>query len=214
MFIRNLTLTTVACSLLALIAVPTASASTALRTDPGGGLITGSTTAVNTSSGPSVMTLTGIGTVTCNAMTGSATVTRNSSATSISGTLSTVTFTSCTDSIPVIAITSCTLSPNSPLPSITVTATNDIGGTATVNDPTVRCNISGSATSFCYFTAATAAGVNNNAASTLTYTGVSVTVVAGSGSLGAVCGSTGTFSTTARHHVQVGTNRTVTVQTT
>jgi hypothetical protein len=48
----------------------------------------------------------------------------------------------------------------------------------------------------------------------LTYSSVGVVAVAGSGSLGGACGSSGTFSTTARHHVQVGTNRTVTVQTT
>jgi hypothetical protein len=190
-----------------------ASASTALRTDPGGGLLTGSTTITNTTAAPSVLTLTGLGVVTCNQTNFDANVTSNSSAGSITGTLATLTFTTCSDTLPVITISSCTLNPGT-TPVVHIFASNDTGGTTTIDDATVRCNIAGSTTSFCYYTAATALGQGNNAASTLTYGSIGVGVVGGSGSLGAACGSTGTFSSTLRHIVQGGTNRTVTVQTT
>jgi hypothetical protein len=201
---------------LALLAIGASSAlaTTALRVDPGGGLKGAGSAITNTSAAPSVWTVTGWGTITCNQTNINASVSSSSSATTISGTLNTLTLTTCSDTIPVITYTSCTLSPHSPLPTITINSAGGTGGTTTINDPTLRCNIAGSATSFCYYTAASAAGTGNNAASTLTYTNVTLAGVAGSGSLGTgVCGAAGSFSTTLRHIVETGTNRTVTVTT-
>jgi hypothetical protein len=92
-----------------------------------------------------------------------------------------------------------------------ITANTAVQSTTLVTDPTVRCNIAGSTTSFCYYTAASATGTGNNTASTLAFSSIGVTTVAGSGSLGAACGSTGTFAVTLNHIVQGGTNRTVTI---
>jgi hypothetical protein len=201
---------------LALLAIgaSSASASTALRVDPGGGLKGTGSAITNTSAAPSVWTWAGLGTLTCNTTNFTATPSSSSSATTISGTLNQLTLTSCTDTVPVITYTSCTLSPNSSLPTITIVAPEDTRGAITINDPTIRCNIGGSATSFCYFTAASAVGTGNNAASLLAYSNVTFVGVAGSGSLGTgVCGASGSFSTQLRHIVETGTNRTVTVTT-
>jgi hypothetical protein len=197
------------------IASASASASTALRTDPGGGLLTGSTTITNTSASHATLSLPGLGTVNCAETKFDANVTRNSSATSITGSLAQLTFTSCSDNIPVIGIASCTLSPNSPLPVVHIIADNDVGGTTSITDPTVRCDIIASPNAFCYYTPHIANGQGNNVLSTLTFNVTGVTNVPGSGSLGALCGSAaGTFNVTLRHIVQGGTNRTITVTTT
>jgi hypothetical protein len=204
----------VAALALLVIGASSASASTALRVDPGGGLKGAGSTLTNTTSAPWVWSITGLGTWTCNQATLNAHPSSSSSATTIGGTVNSLTLTTCTDTIPIITFPSCTLSPSSPLPSITINANNDIGGTWTINDMTVRCNVAGSATSFCYYTMAAAVGSGNNTASTLTYSNVNFAGVAGSGSLGAgVCGASGSFSTTLRHIVEVGTNRTITVTT-
>jgi hypothetical protein len=215
MFIRKLSPVLVLVLAVLAIGASSASGSTALRTDPGGGLLTGSTTITNTTAAPSVLTLTGLGVVTCNQTNFDLHVNFSFSVfgVSVTGALTFGTFTSCTDTLPVITISSCTLNPGT-TPSIHIFAGNDTGGTTTIDDPTFRCNIAGSTTSFCYYTAGTAVGQGNNTASTLTFSSVGVGTVGGSGSLGAACGSSGTFSTTLRHMVQGGTNRTVTVQTT
>jgi hypothetical protein len=106
------------------------------------------------------------------------------------------------------------LSPTHPLPVVHIFASNDTGGTLTINDLTYCCSIMGSTTSFCYFTAGAARGNGNNATSSLSFSSVGITTVGGSGSLGAACGSTATLSITLTHLVQGGTNRTVTVTTT
>jgi hypothetical protein len=183
--------------------------------DPGGGLKGAGSGLVNTSAAPTVLSVSGLGTLTCNRTNFNGIPTTSSSATTIGGTLNTLTFTSCTDTIPVITISSCALSPNSPLPTFTIRASNDDGGsTTTINDPTTRCNIAGTTSTFCYYTAASAVGTGNNVLSTLAYSNVTVAGVAGSGSLGTgVCGASGSFSSTLRHIVESGTNRTTTVTT-
>jgi hypothetical protein len=196
-----------------LLGAASASASTALRADLGGALLSGSTTVTNTTSDPATWTLAGTGAVTCSQTFIDANVSRSSSATSIPGTLAAFTFTSCTDTIPVITYSSCALSPVHPLPSVQISASNDTGGTLTINDLTYRCSIMGSTTSFCYFTAGAARGNGNNATSTLWFPSVGVAVVGGSGSLGFACGSSATLSFFLRHIVQGGTSRTVTVTT-
>lgn len=89
MFIRKPTFPAalVVVSLLALgAASASASASTALRTDPGSALLTGSTTIRNTSSDGVAWTFPGVGTFSCGQVFFDADVTRSTSATAISGT--------------------------------------------------------------------------------------------------------------------------------
>jgi hypothetical protein len=197
---------------LGLLALGSASApaSTTLRTDPGGGLLSGSTTVTSTSNEPVVMPL-NLGTVTCNSLKFDADVTSNSSATSIAGTLTGLTLTSCTDTIPVISVGSCHASTT---PAVSITA-NDTGGHMNLTDVLVRCPVAGGPNA-CYFTAATATGVELNATSSLAYTNVATVYPASNpadGLGGNICGATGTFSATLTHLVQGGTNATLTITT-
>jgi hypothetical protein len=199
-----------ALSLLALSAP--ASASTAIRTDPGGALLTGSTTLTNTSSTPFIYTMAALGTITCNQVSFDADLSSRSSATSLGGSLTALTFTSCTDTIPVLTYTSCHL--HGQVPTVSILASNDTGGVFTFSDSILRCGISGSATNACFYTFATALGLGSNAASTVVFNNVALSAVGTSGSLGAACGTSGSASWTLNHIVQGGTNRTVTVTTT
>jgi hypothetical protein len=189
----------------------TASATT-LRTDPGGGLLTGSTTVTNTSSGAAVWQ-SNFGSITCTQSSFDATVSANSSATSIGGTLTGLTYTSCHDTVPSFTFTSCALHQPG-VPTVTITGSAG-GGSLAINDATIRCPVGGGFA--CYFTAASAVGTVSNAASTLSYSNVgSISVFPTSDALGgpSICSSTQTFSVTFNHLVQGGTNRTVTVGTT
>jgi hypothetical protein len=110
----------------------------------------------------------------------------------------------------VIAISSCSLVPGT-FPTIHISSDPNI---VTIDDPTLRCSIAGSTTSFCYYTAPVANGQANNALSTLSYSVGGVVVAGGSGSLGAACGSAaGSFNVLLTHIVEGGTNRTVTITT-
>lgn len=198
---------------LAMVAICAASASatTTLRTDPGGALLSGSTVIVNTSSSPSTLSFPGTGTITCTqeSITGDGSV--DSSTGSITEQITLFTGYNCHDTIPVINITHCTLTN---LPVAHYFADSPVGGFLDVDDVERRCSIAGSTTSFCYYTAASAVGTVLNATSTITFASTSVVTTSGSGSLGAACGSgTGTYSTTLRHIVQFGTNRTITLRT-
>jgi hypothetical protein len=118
------------------------------------------------------------------------------------GTLNSLTFTSCADTVPLLTVTSC----HQHRPSeLTVSTT-----LVTLKDVVVRCNLSGIAQG-CYFTAGTAAGTVNNAASTLSYTNVNASSVNPTGDAFGFCPSSGTFTVVLNHIVEVGTNRTVTV---
>lgn len=216
MSIRKLTLlTAVAAVGLMGLATTSASASTALRTDPGGSLLTGSTTITNTASDTSTRVFSGLGTIHCAQTFADIDVHGRTSPTSITGTLTGLTFTSCTDTLPVIQYTSCALSPTSPFPVVHITATNDQGGTVQITDETIRCSIQGAGTSFCYYTMTSSSNIGAfvNAPSTLTFSGVVLHHVTGSGDLGAICGAQGAFNTTLTHLVQGGTNRTITITT-
>jgi hypothetical protein len=206
MSIRKLALV-VATAAVGLLSVGIGSASaTTLRTDPGNvPFATGNVTLKNTTSGTATLT-TAIGSLSCTTTHFQATVNNNHAAT-LTGTLSTLTFTSCTDTIPILTITSCHL--HGPTPGVAVTASGS-GGSVNLTDVGVRCAFtSGGA---CYFTAATASGVANNAASTLSYPSVNaVHTTATPDDLGFLCPSSGTFSTLLNHIVQSGTNRTVTI---
>jgi hypothetical protein len=196
-----------ALGLLALSA--SASASTAIRTDPGGALLTGSTTLTNTSSTPFIYSMAGFGTITCSQVSFDADLSSRSGATNVAGSLTALTLTSCTDTIPVLTYTSCHLHGQAPTVSILA---NDNSGVFTFGDTILRCGISGSAGA-CFYTFASAFGVGSTV-STISFNSVGLSAVGTSGSLGSVCGASGSASWTLNHIVQGGTNRTVTVTTT
>lgn len=185
-------------------------AATTVRTDPGGSLLTGPTTLRSTSGGPAVIT-TSTGQITCTQASFDAHLTANVSSSIIGGGLTALTFTTCTDTVPAIAIEDCTLHAPT-LPQVRLTSTAG-GGTFTVLDPTVRCKVAGAGTA-CYFTLGTMTGTLNNAASTLTFTNVPVTTVTptADGLPVGVCGNGGFLSVQFRHIVD-DANRTVTVTT-
>jgi hypothetical protein len=201
MSIRKLALV-VATAALGLLSVGIGSASaTTLNTDPGNiPFATGNVTVKNTSSGVATLT-TGLGTITCNTTHFESTINNNHAAT-LPGTLNRLTFTSCSDTVPLLTVSSCHQHRTSPLAVSTTLVT--------LTDVTVRCNLAGIAQG-CYFTAATAAGVVNNPASTLSYTNVNASSVNPTGDAFGFCPSSGTFSVVLNHIVEVGTNRTVTV---
>jgi hypothetical protein len=193
--------------LMALGAV-SAQATTAIRTDPGGALLSGTTTLKNTTSTPAVLVMTGLGTISCAQTTVVGNAKTNTSATTITGT-GQGTYAQCTDTIPVINIESCRGHGTFPTIRATATAT---GGFITTGDAIARCAVSGSPTSACYYTAGSSTGIANNAASSITYTNVPVVTVATSGSLGALCGASGSFNVTLTHGVNQS-NQTLTITT-
>jgi hypothetical protein len=207
MSIRKLALV-VATAAAALLSVGLGSASaTTLRTDPGGQpFATGNVTVTNTSSGTATLT-TSLGNLDCTNTKFVADI-NNNHAETLTGSLTQLTFTSCTDTIPFLTISSC--HQHGPNPDVRVTSTGANTGSVNLSDVGVRCIFTTGGA--CYFTAATANGVANNSASTISYTNVAASGITGtSDNLGALCPSSGTFSTVLNHIVESGTNRTVTV---
>lgn len=191
-----------------------ASASTFIRTDPGGGLLSGSTTIRNTTSDTATFASLA-GTMDCSQTFLDADLNASSSATSISGTLTALTFTSCTGRFGLVPYPDCSLHAiGGALPTITISPLA-IGGAVTLNDVTVRCATTG--TNACYYTSASIAGAASNAASSISFTNFGGTPVLPAGTTDAAppgnCGSSFTASTTLTHIVQGGTNRTITITT-
>jgi hypothetical protein len=214
MFIRKSALVAVVATLgLLIVGSVSASASVALRTDPGGGRLTGATTITNTISDPATLFLDGLGVVSCSQASFTGHFTSNNNASVIAGTVGSLTFTSCTDTLPVITIPSCTLNPGT-APAVSITTNRDTGGNATLVDPVVRCSIAGTMSSFCYYTGTNVIGQGFNATSNLHFSDAPIDHVTGPGDLAGACGTTGNFGVTLTHIVQVGTNRTITITTT
>lgn len=215
MIIRKQTLLAGLSGLAVLVLAGTAPAATTLRTDPGGALLSGPTTLTNTSSDPLQVTgFGGVGGFNCSQSSFDADVSRNSSATSITGTLTSLTFTSCAGGLGGTALRSCALSADDPSPIIHFDGRSN-GGLVVVDDPTLQCATS-SPTAFCYYTAPPAmVGMQLNAPSTLSYPSpVGFVTASGTGSLGAACGTGGFFTWTFTHIVQGFTSRTITITTT
>jgi hypothetical protein len=178
-----------AMALVGLFALSGTASATTVITDNGVTLGTGGTIMAGASD-PAVLTVTGLGTITCNTTTFDATLT-GSTGDVVTGTLDLLTFENCTDTIPVINITGCTIHGDAKLD---ITGTADTSGTVTATDVTDFCAVSGS-TSGCYYTAPSATGVATN--STLVFNNVAVQHVATtSNDLGSLCGSAASFSVT------------------
>jgi hypothetical protein len=191
-----------------------ASAATTLRTDPGAGLLSGSTTIRNTTSDPAVFT-SGAGSMSCLQNSLDIDVSRNSSATSISGSLTSLTLASCSGQFALVPFTECSLHRvGGAIPTVTITAIAG-GGTVALGDTIIRCAVN--STSACYYTWASATGTETNVTSTLSFSGVSIAPLVPTGTTDSFplsgCGSSSTFSMTLTHMVQGGTNRTITITT-
>jgi hypothetical protein len=189
-----------------------ASASTALRTDPGNSLLAGAPTLTSNAGDRFTLQLSIGSVVTCNQTSFDADLNTNASAASITGKLTAITFTSCTDNIPVISFTSCRLHPAT-APTVHIFANRDTGGDVTITDLIIRCGIQGGNLA-CYITSSSVTGAYNNASSSLSFSSVAgVPVTTTTDALGAqICG-TGVASVTFTD-IQSGTGRTVTVTTT
>jgi hypothetical protein len=120
-----------------------ASATTVLRLDPGNTVWSGVTKITNTTSDTAVLS-TSLGAVTCASTKFTADLTSHHSATSITGHLTTLTFSSCTDHIAAVNIQECGLHAGSPLPTVHITATSATANTIVVNNAVVRCSIQNS----------------------------------------------------------------------
>ena len=185
-----------------------ASATTSLRTDPGGGLLSGTTTIRNTTSDPVVFE-TLAGTITCNQAFFDADVNSNAGAASITGTLTSLTFTSCTDTLLAINVSDCTLHAAS-MPTVQIAATAT-GGTITLRHTVVRCAVG--PTTACYFTTVNATGAAVNATRSIDFT-ASVTAVTPTSDAAPAGNCLSTASLSWRFtHIVSATNATVTVTT-
>jgi hypothetical protein len=198
-----------ALGLLTLGTVP-ALAATTVRTDPGGALLTGPTTLRNTTSDTAVLT-TSAGTLTCTQASFDADLTANVSSSIIGGSLTALTLTACSDTLPTVNIEECALhAPTFPQVRLTSTAG---GGDFTVIDPTIRCKLI-SQNIACYYTLEPLTGFLSNVPSTLTFANAPVTTVTPTGDAlsPAMCGNGGLFNVTFTHIVD-DANRTITVTT-
>lgn len=194
----------------ALAATP-ASAHTRLRLDPGNTAWTGATTVTNTTSTPLVWS-TSIGTLTCQRTDVDIDLASHTSSTAITGSLTALTFTGCTDTIGPVNYTGCHLHQPTTAPGVSITGTSAVGGTIAFSNVVVRCNIQNS-TLGCYFAFATMHGTVNNTTSSISFpTLAASTVQPTTDALAAgLCGAVSTVSVTLTHLVQGGTNKTVTV---
>ena len=214
MSIRRLaTLAAVAALGLLSLGSGSASATTFLKTDTGAGAptpLTGNTTIRNTTADPAVLE-TGAGTITCNQTFFDADVNTNSGTPSVTGTLTSLTFTSCTDTLLAVNFSSCTLASAS-MPTVHIVGTAT-GGVITLSHTIVRCATG--ITVGCYFTSVNITGAATNVPSSIDFT-ANATAVLPPGVTDAVvpgnCGSTGTFSVKLTHIVS-STNATVTITT-
>lgn len=177
-----------------LLGAASAPATTVVRTHPGNQIVpAGATLTGGDNGGRAIAVLTSLGTISCGAYS-DGTLAQPDGNPAVTGTLNSFILAPCSDSFPVINITSCTAVP--PFPHITVTATGT-GGTNTLTNLYKRCTIAGSPTSACYYYAATATALFTNVNATLTYANVAMQHTVppgGTGDLGALCGTTGSFS--------------------
>jgi hypothetical protein len=202
----TVTLVTAAVALLALVPA-TAGAHIGLRLDPGDVPLPQPTTFFSTTSDGFFLNAPGTGQLGCANASFDADVTTTTSATSIPGQLTAFTAQGCTDSFSVPNFTSCHLHNKV---GLVITSTVS-GGTVALTDPILRCG--SLPMGACYFTSAVATGVYTNATSVLAFENVAYTPVAEtSDSLGASCGTGGTWSVTFTHIVGGTVNQTLTIR--
>jgi hypothetical protein len=194
-------------------APPPPGTASALRVDPANTNVAAGATLKYRSSHPATLVMGGFGVITCASTTSDITA-GVSGGTTVTGTLDALTFTSCTDTVPVVNITSC-VKVASTFPTVAFRATGASGGTETLTDVFVKCFLAGSS-SGCYYKAATAVGNVQNIPSLTTFSGVSTTHTVPAGAtddFGALCGAGGSFSVTFTDFTLGTTGTTVTLRT-
>jgi hypothetical protein len=140
---------------------------TFLRTDPANLQVPGGGTLMNRSSDQARWSFTGLGdTLQCSTTTSDIDVGASGGAT-VTGTLTGLTLTGCSDSFPSpVTITTCAMV--SPRPSVAFKTTSHLGGSATFGTTFVRCGVS--MTPFaCYYAASSLTGVYANSGASLTF---------------------------------------------
>lgn len=180
-----------------------------IRTDPGASLLVGSTTFKNTSADSATLDIPTLGTIHCSQTSFVADATANTSATTftLTGTLTSLTLSFCTDSIPALDFPDCTLRPGTtPTLGIEAGAPSRIR----ISTPIVRCQTPFLIT-FCEYSPGSAPiGFMQALTSNLTYNMTGMTNL-GTGA-GHSCGTTpATLRLTLTDLVQTGTNRTITI---
>jgi hypothetical protein len=214
MAIRRFASLAVALGGLLLLGAPSASAATTMRLDPFNASWTGATTITNTTSdSATIQVFDPDASIHCSSTKFHVDFGQDSSATSITASLTALTLQSCTDTLPVIAVSECRLIPVTGNKAHMVI--NAIGGnsnTQTITDMRLFCAAAGG-TSGCYYTAATAQGSGTNIPSALTFSNVPLSRATSgvTNDLGAACGTSGGFGVSLTHITQAGTGKTATV---
>jgi hypothetical protein len=157
----------------------------------------------------------GFWTLTCGQTAFEADLNSNANATtSITGRVTSLTFTSCTDTVSLIDYISCSLHGGSGLPTVRLTGGSASSGSVSLANVVVRCALVGGGANACYLKL-DGAGSFGNATSSLTFSSLPVASVAPTPTAlgGPYCFAGGSLNVTLNHIVQGGTNRTVTLTT-
>jgi hypothetical protein len=197
---------------LALLSSAPVASATAIRTDPGNGVLTSGSLVTTTSEGLSTFT-SSIGTITCGDAFVTGHVGTNPATPTVTGSITIGTGVGCVDTVPFIDFDDCQEA--SPFPIVKATANATGGGHITLNNMFLRCHIvgSGSPGSACYFKAITATGAFANANSTLSFTSVPVlhsVPPTNTGDQGALCPNGSLTTNFANVHAANGNRITLT----
>lgn len=185
MFIRKIAIMAALCAL-AVVGAASASAATYVHKTTSTGNVAPSGSAVaGTQTGTALLTSSS-GNISCTSGSFSGTVGASGGAT-VTGSLSALSFSTCTDSIPLITVTGCSAI-NTGSTGIVASSSSSTGGSLNLTSVQVQCNFSGGGN--CVFSASTANGTYTNSTGNLVYSNVATT------SNGFGCPSTGTFSAT------------------
>jgi hypothetical protein len=203
-------------TLLALLTLDAASspADVTVRADPGGAPLSGTTTLRSTTGSAAFSMGTGTS-VNCSQSSLAARLTANAGSTSIGGTLTSLTFRSCTDTLPAVNIQHCAI--HGTMPTVSLVGQPG-GGNFGVGGGTrvIRCATTATPPSACYYNINIMAAVLSNAASTLVFWPIELGVATPTSDAlpSASCGPFGIFLNTTFTHIVDDGNRTVTVTTT
>ncbi len=169
-------------------------ATSVMRKDPGGAMLTANSTLTSTAG---VLTLTtGTGAVQCDTGKVTIKVTAPDGNPSVTAHVESMTYDSCNDTVPMLDITECAAI--APLPTLTITAGAG-GGTVTFNSIRLRCPVAVGGDA-CYYTSAPVVANLANVNSGLAFVNAGMDYAPPTGSMdafGADCGLNGTMSGTA-----------------
>lgn len=213
---RTLRSLLIAMTVLGATQLASASAALTVRTDPGGPLLSGSTVIRSTSGDPAVIDHNAVATFTCTTTTFRGDLNSRSSPTAITGRLTELTFTNCSNYVtPFQYPSGCALHAPGTAPAMNFTAQQG-GAFVEITDATLRCpRQDGAIGGVCYWTFSSMLGATLNNPTTLDVPAASATSTTATGDATlALCPSAASLKFRVTHLVQDGTNRTVTFTTT